>query len=201
MTDFVSSCVKQSSHLDFGYAPQLVEIKVVSLAEITRVVVHGIYDRTCAFEQLGGREALFVETLVITAARGCEPDSQFGTVDRGDVSDELCGFRCSDGGWKTKLRRFAWSMVSQHVSLDHESDVGIVVPKIAGVCTRAVEALLFAGKCNELDIGLECDVLLGNGVGDGEESGDAGPIVVATWCSGASKRAATIVMTGDDNSP
>jgi len=49
-------------------------------------------------------------------------------------------------------------------------------------------------------MGLECDVLAGNGVSDGEESGDAGPIVVGTRCSDASKRTATVVMRTDDNS-
>lgn len=62
----------------------------------TAVVIHRIRNRSCTLKDLSSRETLLVETLVVTAACGCESDTKLRSVDGGDVGDELGYFWGSD---------------------------------------------------------------------------------------------------------
>ena len=51
-----------------------------------------------------------------------------------------------------------------------------------GICFRAEQPLLFAGKRDELDVGMEFKAEFPNSMGDGEQRDSARTIVVATGC-------------------
>ena len=63
--NLVSGYVQQCCKLDFGDAPELVKVETFTVAEVTAVVIHWVGDWTGAFEELGGRETVLMEWLVI----------------------------------------------------------------------------------------------------------------------------------------
>lgn len=63
--NLVSGHMQQRRKLNLGDAPQLAEIETFTIADIAGFVVHWIGDGTCALKQLGGRETVLVEWLVV----------------------------------------------------------------------------------------------------------------------------------------
>lgn len=57
--------MQQRRELNFGDAPQLVEVETFAFAEVTGVVIHRVSDGAGAFEELGSWETVLVERLVV----------------------------------------------------------------------------------------------------------------------------------------
>ena len=57
--------MQQRCKLNLGDAPQLAEVETFTVADVTGVVVHRIGNGTGAFKQLGSRETILVEWLVV----------------------------------------------------------------------------------------------------------------------------------------
>ena len=84
---------KQSlSHLNFSNTPQLLEVVSHSLAQVTRVMVHGVRDVSCPLKYLCRSEALFMEALMVRAASACDSDMQLRAVESRYVGNELRDF-------------------------------------------------------------------------------------------------------------
>lgn len=85
--NLVSSHVQQRSELNFGDALQLTKVETFAVTDVTSIVVHWISDGTGAFKQLGGRETVLVEWLVVRTAGLSEAGLEFWAVERGDIGD------------------------------------------------------------------------------------------------------------------
>ena len=85
--DLVPSGVQQRRELNFGDAPQLVEVETLAVADITGVMVHWVGDGTGTFEELSGWETILMERLMIRTADLGEAEVELWARKRGNVGD------------------------------------------------------------------------------------------------------------------
>ena len=114
LLNLVPGHMQQSRKLDLGDAPQLVEVKTFPFAEIPAVMVHWVSDGTGAFKELRGWESILMERLVVRTAGWGEADLELWAVKRGNVPDEVRGFRSPDA---TKPKRVSHCVLVREMGL------------------------------------------------------------------------------------